>query len=152
MSGEGYMKPVNAVERKRCGFLGNHVCPRIPSKARKGVSCDGCTLFERITHFKNTSLEIERSMAEEEKIVESLLQVDFSGIQIPMAVIYDNPQDHPGMYVCRIWEGVGCHPTDTAIKKASLEELQEDIQAAGFTMRFPRAEDDDPVILETWMR
>lgn len=85
-------------------------------------------------------------------IVDSLTQVDFSGIQMPMAVIYEKPKDHPGMYVCRIWEGVGCHPTDTAIKKASLEELQEDIQAAGFTMRFPRAEDDDPVILETWMR
>lgn len=87
-----------------------------------------------------------------EMIVDSLTQVDFSGIHIPMAVIYDNPQEHPGQYVCRIWEGVGCHPTDTMMKKASLEEIQKDIQAAGFTMRFPRAEGDDPVILETWMR
>ena len=85
-------------------------------------------------------------------IVDSLTHVDFSGIHIPMAVIYEKPKDHPGEYVCRIWEGAGCRPTDTAIKKASLEELQKDIQAAGFTMRFPSVEGDDPVILETWMR
>lgn len=69
-----------------------------------------------------------------------------------MAVIYDNPQDCHGMYVCRIWEGEGCRPTNTTVKKSSLEELREDIQAAGFTIKFPRTEDDDPVILETWMK
>lgn len=87
-----------------------------------------------------------------EVIVESLTQVNLTAIKIPMAVVYDNPKDHLGQYVCRIWEGEGCHPTNTAIKKSSLEEIQEDIKAAGFTMRFPRTEDDDPIILETWVR
>lgn len=87
-----------------------------------------------------------------ELTVESLTQVDFSGIQIPMAVIYENPKDCPEKYVCRIWEGKECHPTNTAVKKNTLEEIREDIKAAGFTMRFPRVEDDDPVILETWVR
>ena len=87
-----------------------------------------------------------------DRIVDSLTQVDFSEIQIPMAVIYEKPKDHPGEYVCRIWEGVGCHPTNTAITRSSLEGIQEDIKAAGFQTRFPRAEDDDPVIVETWMR
>lgn len=87
-----------------------------------------------------------------DKMVESMAQVDFSEIKMPMAVIYDNPQDYPGMYVCRIWEGVGCRPTDTAMQKSSLEEMRADIQAAGFSIKFPRAEDDDPAILETWMR
>lgn len=86
------------------------------------------------------------------KFVNSLKDVDLSEIKIPMAVIYDNPKDFPGMYLCRIWEGAGCHPTNTAMQKTSLEELREDIQAAGFLIRFPRAEGDDPVIVETWMR
>lgn len=86
------------------------------------------------------------------KMVESMTQVDLSEIKIPMAVIYDSPKDFPGMYLCRIWEGAGCHPTNTAMQKNSLEEMREDIQAAGFFIRFPRAEGDDPVILETWMK
>ena len=64
MNGEKYMKIVNSIERKKCGFLENHVCPLPPSKARKGVSCDGCSLFDRIMHFKNTSLAIEKNIEE----------------------------------------------------------------------------------------
>ena len=86
------------------------------------------------------------------KMVESMTQVDLSEIKMPMAVIYDSPKDFPGMYLCRIWEGAGCHPTNTAMKKNSLDEMRKDIQAAGFSIRFQRAEGDDPVILETWIR
>lgn len=86
------------------------------------------------------------------KMVESMTQVDLSEIKMPMAVIYDNPKDFPGMYLCRIWEGAGCHPTNTTMQKSSLEEMREDIQAAGFSIRFTRAEGDDPAILETWIR
>ena len=86
------------------------------------------------------------------KFVNSLKDVDLSRIKMPMAVIYDGPKDYPEMYLCRIWEGAGCHPTNTAMQKASLEEMREDIQAAGFLTRFPRAAGDDPVIVETWMR
>lgn len=86
------------------------------------------------------------------KMVESMAQVDFSEMKIPMAVIYDSPKDFPKMYLCRIWEGAGCHPTNTAMQKNSLEAMREDIQAAGFLIRFPRAEGDDPAILETWMK
>ena len=86
------------------------------------------------------------------KFVDSMQQVDFSEIKIPMAVIYDSPKDFPNLYMCRIWEGAGCHPTNTAMQKNSLEAMREDIQAAGFSIRFPRAQGDDPVILETWMK
>ena len=88
-----------------------------------------------------------------EKIVDSFAQVDFSEIKLPMAVIYDSPEDYPGEYVCRIWDGGdGLHPTDTIMEGRTLEEMQEDIQAAGFTLRFPRTDGDDPAIVETWMR
>ena len=86
------------------------------------------------------------------KMVESMKQVDLSEIKIPMAVIYDSPKDFPGMYLCRIWEGAGCHPTNTIMQKNSLDEMREDLQAAGFMIRFPRADGDDPVILDTWMK
>lgn len=86
------------------------------------------------------------------KMVESMTQVDLSEIKMPMAVIYDSPKDFPGMYLCRIWEGAGCHPTNTAMQKNSLEEMREDLQAAGFSIRFHRADGDDPVILETWIK
>lgn len=86
------------------------------------------------------------------KMVESMTQVDLSEIKMPMAVVYDSPKDFPGMYLCRIWEGSGCHPTNTAMQKNSLEAMREDLQAAGFSIRFPRADGDDPAILETWIR
>ncbi len=86
------------------------------------------------------------------KMVKSMKQVDLSEIKIPMAVIYDSPKDFPGMYLCRIWEGAGCHPTNTIIQKNYLDEMREDLQAAGFMFRFSRADGDDPVILETWMK
>lgn len=86
------------------------------------------------------------------KMVESMAQVDFSEMKIPMAVIYNSPKDCPGMYLCRIWEGAINRPTNTAMQKSSLDDMREDLQAAGFLIRFPRAEGDDPVILETWMR
>ena len=88
-----------------------------------------------------------------DKIADSLTQVDLSEIKVPMAVVYDNPEDYPGMYVCRIWEGgAGLYPTDTVVKKEDLEELREDIRAVGFTTKFPAVEGDAPTILETWMR
>lgn len=58
------------------------------------------------------------------KMVESMTQVDLSEIKMPMAVIYDSPKDFPGMYLCRIWEGEGCHPTNTAMQKNSLDEIK----------------------------
>ena len=49
----------DSFERKKCGYLDNHVCPQRPDKARKGESCDGCALLCKIIGFKKMSLEIE---------------------------------------------------------------------------------------------
>lgn len=57
---EEYMKLANSFERKKCGYLDNHVCPLRPSKARKGESCDGCSLLEKIVFFKHMSKDIEK--------------------------------------------------------------------------------------------
>ena len=84
--------------------------------------------------------------------VDSLTQVDMSRIKIPMAVIYDSPKDFPELKLCRIWEGAGCHPTNTAIYRNTTEKLREDIKAAGFSILIPRSKGDDLVIVETWMK
>lgn len=86
----------------------------------------------------------------ENKIVESLTRVDFSELNFPLVTIYEKPQDFPRDCVARVWDGKGPRPTNTVIVRDSIEEIREDIMAAGFQTRFPRAEDDDPNIVETW--
>ena len=60
--GEAYMKIANSIERKKCGYLNNHICPLKPSKAQKGMPCDGCSLLEKILYFKQLSIELEKQM------------------------------------------------------------------------------------------
>lgn len=83
------------------------------------------------------------------KFVDRLRDMDFSGMTCPMAVVYDRPSDFPGWYICRLWDL--SRPTDTAIRRETLEAVREDIKAAGFMVKIPRYENDDPVIVETWM-
>lgn len=58
-----YMKLANSFERKKCRYLDNHICPLRPSKARKGESCDGCSLLEKTIAFKELSQTIEAEQA-----------------------------------------------------------------------------------------
>lgn len=87
----------------------------------------------------------------ENKIVESLCQVDYSALVFPLVTIYERPLDFPDAIIARVWEGKGAKPTNTMIKRSTVQEIREDIRAAGFTTVFHRAEDDDPYIVETWM-
>lgn len=86
------------------------------------------------------------------KIVESMEQVDFSELKLPLITVYEKPTDFPDAFVARVWDGVGAKATNIIITRPSLQEIQEDIKAAGFTVKFPRAEDDEIHIVETWMR
>ena len=86
------------------------------------------------------------------KIMESMSQVDFSDLKCPLITIYEKPLDFPNAFVARVWDGVGPKATNTIIMRFSLEECREDIQAAGFLVQFPRAEGDEPHVVETWMR
>lgn len=85
------------------------------------------------------------------KVVESLSQVDFSGLYFPLVTVYERPLDFPNDYVARVWDGKRARPTDTMIKRSTIEEIREDIKNAGFKTVFARAEGDDPHIIETWM-
>lgn len=86
------------------------------------------------------------------KEVETLTQVDLSGLSIPMAVMYNSPDDYPGKYVARIFEGATCNPTDVIIIRETQEETRKDIKAAGFKVFFPRDRNDAKCIVETWMK
>ncbi len=66
-------------------------------------------------------------------------------------VIYDHPKDYPSCYVARRWEmKLGENvPTNEAYLSSSIETLREVVGHG--RVRFARAADDDPVIVETWL-
>ena len=55
------------IQRKKCKYLDNHICPLSPSIAEVGTSCDGCALFEKILSFKNLSIRLEEFLKKENK-------------------------------------------------------------------------------------
>ncbi len=84
--------------------------------------------------------------------MESMRQVDFSDLRFPLIAVYKKPKDYPDAYVARVWEGARNLPTNTLIKRETLQEIRKDIKSAGFTIRLTPAEGEDPVIVETWLR
>lgn len=88
---------------------------------------------------------------QQEKIIESLKWVDFSELRFPMIVVYKNPKDYPDDYVARVWEAAENLPTNTLVKRETLEEIRRDIKKAGFATQLARQQGDDPVIVETWI-
>lgn len=84
--------------------------------------------------------------------MESMRQVDFSDLRLPVIVVYRKPKDYPDAYVARVWEGARNLPTNTLIKRGTLQEIRKDLKAAGFTTRINPEAGEDPVIVETWLR
>jgi len=64
-------------------------------------------------------------------------------------VVYDHPLDFPDVYVARRFEGVT--PSKTVLVDVNLVELRHQIRARGDYMRFLRADNDDPKIIEVWL-
>lgn len=87
----------------------------------------------------------------ENVIVESLQLVDFSKLDFPLVTVYEKTLDFPDAFIARVWDGKGPKPTNTMIKRDTIQEIRGDIMAAGFETVFQRAEGDDPHIVETWM-
>jgi hypothetical protein len=73
---------------------------------------------------------------------------------ISMWAIYDHPKDFPDSYVAREWrldQGINPVASGNHMTSKVLDELRERIMKAGCSLCFNRNENDDPVILETWM-
>ena len=54
----------------------------------------------------------------QEKRVESIREVDFSGLKVPFVAVYGHPDDFPDKYVARIYELDKA--TDTIMVKETL--------------------------------
>jgi hypothetical protein len=67
-------------------------------------------------------------------------------------VVYRKPKDYPDAYVARVWEGARNLPTNTLIKRKTLQEIRKDLRAAGFTTQLTPAAGEDQVIVEIWLR
>lgn len=63
-------------------------------------------------------------------------------------VVYDHPKDYPDSYVARCF--INEQPTENVMFCTSLERLQEELVYMGLA-QLARMEDDDPVIIETWL-
>lgn len=83
------------------------------------------------------------------EVLPDFSQVDFSGMRLPMVVIYEHPIDFPHHYVGRIWECLpNALPTNIMVVDATLDGLREKIPPQMVCLA--RAPDDEPHILEAW--
>lgn len=86
----------------------------------------------------------------ENKIVQSLGEVDLTGLYFPVIAIYDRPSDYPHQYVARIFDSD--KPTNIILLGNILSKIREDIKFNLPQMvRLPRAGNDVGSLVETWI-
>lgn len=85
----------------------------------------------------------------QEKRVESIREVDFSGLKVPFVAVYGHPDDFPDKYVARIYELD--RATDTIMVKETLEEIEMDIKEHTAMTFIPRGTADVPSLVGVWM-
>lgn len=72
---------------------------------------------------------------------------------LKMWTLYDRPSDYPEAIVARRWsiEADGlAHSEPLTIVAATVQPIRDALAAAGL-VGLPRAPDDDPIIMETWL-
>lgn len=62
--------------------------------------------------------------------------------------VYNDPLDYPGKVVARLW--INDTPTEKVIVADTLPVVRKRLANKGF-YRLPRAAEDDPKIVETWL-
>ena len=82
-------------------------------------------------------------------IVEDFLGVDWQKktVAFPCFVIFDSPEDFPGKFVVRLFDGT--KPMRLIALKRSLEAARKTIPEVFIPV--PRSETDHPKIVETWL-
>ena len=58
--------------------------------------------------------------------VDSMKEVDLSGLKLPMIAIYQNPDDDPEMYVARVFDID--RPTNVMMRRACVEDLKREMR------------------------
>ena len=84
-----------------------------------------------------------------EKRVDSITQVDMSGLFMPQIAVYKHPDDFPEDCVARIFD-MG-DPTDTIMVKKTVTEITKDIGRNTNMIFMPRGADDVPALVGVWM-
>lgn len=85
----------------------------------------------------------------QEKRVNSIQEVDFSGLKVPFVAVYKHPGDFPDKCVARIYELD--KPTDTLMVKDTVEEIEADIRKYTGMIFLPRGKEDVPSLVGVWM-
>lgn len=85
----------------------------------------------------------------QDKRVESMQEVDFTGLKVPMIAVYKNPEDFPGQCVARIFD---MHrPTDTIMVKGSIKEIERDIRKYTSMTFLKRGAEDVLSLVGVWL-
>ena len=87
-----------------------------------------------------------------QKQVNSMRYVDFSDMQFPMIVLYNNPDDFPDKIIARVWEGTMNLPTNVFCEYPDLKSGERDIMRAGFVGKILRSPEDLAAIVCVYIR
>ncbi len=85
----------------------------------------------------------------QDKRVNSISEVDMSGLIMPLIAVYEHPADYPDNYVARVFDI--SEATDTIIVKDSLLDIQRDIGENTSRIFFPRGAEDVKSLVGVWV-
>ena len=85
----------------------------------------------------------------QEKRVESIQEIDFSGLKMPCIAVYEHPDDFPNQCVARVYDLD--KPTDTVMVKETVKEIEENIRENSTMAFMKRGTDDVPALVGVWM-
>lgn len=84
-----------------------------------------------------------------DKKVQSVQEIDFSDMVLPMIAVHKNPDDYPEYCVARIFNMQV--PTHVVILKESLQEIMEDIEEHTDMVFLNREVDDVLSLVGVWV-
>ena len=85
------------------------------------------------------------------KVINSLREVNWKEIPIPMVVIYKSPLDFTEECVARVFNAKTGKATPFRILRKTVKECRENVHKSGFYVKLPRAKTDDKCIVESWI-
>lgn len=92
-------------------------------------------------------LHIEKTVFDRK--VDSVSQMNFERLKLPLIAIYQNPDDYPGYYIARLFDID--RPTNVVMMKKELAELQKDIREHTEMVWIKRSQNDVPALVGTWI-
>ena len=98
---------------------------------------------------KNNTLLSVAELREISKEVDSLKNIDYSELIVPLVVLFDCPVDYPDDIVARVFNLD--NPTNMFVRYETIDDARKDAVEAGFSRLIPRDEKDPPYIIETYM-